>query len=42
MRPSCCKEEYDIFKHAFRKYLEKEVAPHVDDLEKAKEAPRET
>ena len=35
------KEEHDIFRKSFREFVEKELAPHVDEWEKAELFPRE-
>ncbi len=34
-------EEHDMFRKSFRKYIENEVAPHVDEWEEARIFPRE-
>ncbi len=33
-------EEHEVFRKAFRRYLEREVVPHLDEWEKEKEVPR--
>src|SRR5215467_16339881 len=35
------KEEHEIFRKSFREFVEKELAPHVDEWEKAELFPRE-
>ena len=34
-------EEHDLFRQAFRDFLKKEVTPHLDEWEEAREVPRE-
>lgn len=41
MAPRWCEEEHEIFRAAFRKYLQKEVAPHIESWEEERGVPRE-
>ena len=35
------REEHDLFRKSFREFVERELAPHADEWEKAEEFPRE-
>lgn len=41
MQQDFFREEHEIFRRSFREFVEKELAPHVDEWERAEEFPRD-